>query len=593
MGVTHKLKQEVISFIIDQKKDNPKLGCREIAEITSDKFLIKISKSSVNSIIKNSNLSNSVGRPNKILDDKNKKFQIPSVKKQQISKELHKIPLPIIKASKNEEISELSNKKSLKSEMDNSPKIIIETEKILKEPEKLNFPINSGATKKMTNLEYNGNTANTININSKFAGLIFLKLVFWENVGEEFLGNLLQSYNSGIDKNLFDKKCNISFIYTILDIYQKNSDIDSVLSFMDNIENINIDLDLINKEIPKEDKLKLLSKVDLELQQLLNQSKMVKLKLKNNKIINLNANITHLVYSEDFVNIKLPLRILLDNLSNFIISNNRPLLLLNPIKEGVLSTSLFDLILSFECVEGYKIEEISVMGDNDYLLAEFTTIPQIHRKYAFGMLTTTPECDYFTKSAQWVAKEKIMLKSNKDSIWYTITKTDFFNKKIDGLIGEVNVISIWEEEKAEPKIVLITNLEKVHKEFIIQYLEKYYYFENYDNKKNMSNQFEGFMNYNHMKINRLKELFLLINKFMSYYILKNYFQIESAEDDAKSLLSNIYEIKGTLNLLNSYVNIKLDINESDFNYKIVKNAIDIVNQRNIKDYLGRYIKISF
>lgn len=586
MGVTHKLKEEVISFIIDQKRGNPKLGCREIAEIASDKFLIKISKSSVNSIIKNLNLSNSVGRPNKILDDKNKKFQIPSEKKQQISKELHKIPLPITKNSKNEEISELSNKKSLISELDKSQKMIVETEKILKNP------INLSATKKMANLELNGKTPHTTNINFKFAGLIFLKLVFWESMGEEFLGDLLQSYNSGLDKNLFDKKCNVSFIYAILDIYQKNNDIDCVLNFMDNIENINIDLDFIQKEIPKEDKLRLLTRVDLELQQLLNQSKMVTLKLKNNKIINLNANITHLVYSEDFVNIRLPLRLLLENLSDFIISNNRPLLLLNPIKEGVLSTSLFDLISSFEGVDGYKIEEIGVMGENDNLLAEFTTIPQIHRKYAFGMLATTPDCGYMTKSAQWAAKEKIERASSNDPIWYTITKTDFLNKKIDGLIGEVNVISIWEEEKAEPKIVIITNVEISHKELIIRYLEKFYFFESYDYKRNMSSQFEDFMIYNHMKVNNLKEVFLLINKFISSYIFENYFQIGDVACDANSLLSDIYKTSGVLSLFDSYVNIKLDINESDFHYKMVKNAINIVNQRNIKDYLGRYIEIS-
>ena len=100
------------------------------------------------------------------------------------------------------------------------------------------------------------------------------------------------------------------------------------------------------------------------------------------------------------------------------------------------------------------------------------------------------------------------------------------------------------------------------------------------------------MNYNHLNINKLKELFLLINKFISYYVFKNYFQIENTEDCANSLLSNIYETRGVLSLLNSYVNIKLDINESDIHYKIVKNAINIVNQRNIRDYLGRYIKIT-
>lgn len=591
MGVTHKLKQEVIDFIIDQKRDNPKCGCREIAEITSDKFSIKISKSSINSIIKSSNLSNSVGRPNKILDDKNKKFQIPSEKKQQISKELHKIPLPIIKNSKNDEILKLSNKKSLLSEPDNIQKVISKTEKILKTSDKLNLPENPSpsATKNTINSDLNGINQNTINKNVKYAGLIFLKLAFWENMEEEFLGTLFQSYNSGIDKNLFDKTCNAGFIYAILDIYQKNNDIDSVLKFIDNIENINIDPSLVNKEIIKDDKLKLLTKVDLELQQLLNQSKMVSLKLKNNKLINLNASFTHLVYSEQFTNILLPLRSLLDNLSNFIIGNNRPLLLLNPIKDGQLTTSLLDIVSAFECIEGYKIEEISVAGDHGNLLADFSTIPQIHRKYAFGMLTNNPDCEYIIKSAQWTSKENIVIEAGKTPIWYTTTKTDFFNRKINGFNRDLNVLTIWEKEETDPKFVIVTNLEKNYKELIINYLGKFYY---YENKKIISNQFKDVIIYNQLKINNLKDLFLIINKFISNYIFKNYFQIENETVNVKHSFIDIYEIKGTLNISKTYVNIVLNIDENDPNYKIVKNAINVVNQRNINDYLGRNIQIS-
>ena len=57
MGVVHKLTDEVIAFIVQQKQSNPKISCRSLAQITSSKFQMDVSKSSINTILKNSNLS--------------------------------------------------------------------------------------------------------------------------------------------------------------------------------------------------------------------------------------------------------------------------------------------------------------------------------------------------------------------------------------------------------------------------------------------------------------------------------------------------------------------------------------------------------
>ncbi|MCK9430723.1 MAG: hypothetical protein M0R17_12100, partial [Candidatus Omnitrophica bacterium] len=62
MGVIHKLKPEVLSFIIENKKNNPSLSCRSLTLLISEKLKIKVSKSSINAIFKENNLSMPIGR---------------------------------------------------------------------------------------------------------------------------------------------------------------------------------------------------------------------------------------------------------------------------------------------------------------------------------------------------------------------------------------------------------------------------------------------------------------------------------------------------------------------------------------------------
>jgi hypothetical protein len=62
MGVTYKLKPEVKEFILEQKKLNPALGCRSLTALVENKFQVKLSKSSINAIIKGAGMSMPVGR---------------------------------------------------------------------------------------------------------------------------------------------------------------------------------------------------------------------------------------------------------------------------------------------------------------------------------------------------------------------------------------------------------------------------------------------------------------------------------------------------------------------------------------------------
>ena len=52
MGIVHKLKPEVLNFILENKQKDPALSCRNLTQLILDKLQIKVSKSSINAIFK-------------------------------------------------------------------------------------------------------------------------------------------------------------------------------------------------------------------------------------------------------------------------------------------------------------------------------------------------------------------------------------------------------------------------------------------------------------------------------------------------------------------------------------------------------------
>ncbi|MBP7215874.1 MAG: hypothetical protein KBA46_01170 [Candidatus Omnitrophica bacterium] len=62
MGVIHKLKPEIIEFIIAEKRANKTISCRGLEKTVYNRFNIKVSKSSINQIFKVSGLSLPIGR---------------------------------------------------------------------------------------------------------------------------------------------------------------------------------------------------------------------------------------------------------------------------------------------------------------------------------------------------------------------------------------------------------------------------------------------------------------------------------------------------------------------------------------------------
>ena len=87
MGVTYKLKEEVVHFIVSQRQSNPLASCRQLAESASQKFDVHLSKSSVHDVLKESGITTPRGRKPR------DKFEIPQEKKKQIQVSLSQIKL--------------------------------------------------------------------------------------------------------------------------------------------------------------------------------------------------------------------------------------------------------------------------------------------------------------------------------------------------------------------------------------------------------------------------------------------------------------------------------------------------------------------
>jgi len=109
MGYIYKLRPKVKEFLLKEKRANPRLSSRELTELVEDKFQLKLSKSSINDVIKTTGLSMSVGRRVK----KKRRAAVSSPKPVSVEKapqapKTAPLPQPIIETPKPIEINRLT-----------------------------------------------------------------------------------------------------------------------------------------------------------------------------------------------------------------------------------------------------------------------------------------------------------------------------------------------------------------------------------------------------------------------------------------------------------------------------------------------------
>ncbi|MDP8213454.1 MAG: hypothetical protein P9X22_09260 [Candidatus Zapsychrus exili] len=274
MGVIYKFKQEVIDFILSQKKENSVLSCRKLADIVSKKFSLVVSKSSINTILKKAQLSSSVGRR---ATKSEKGFKIPEAKKMQIQENLRQVGLDLSgKDQKDEKMVQSSALESDQVKILDSERLAASIESLIQEPseesqesvishqpepeldndleakeefislqkdifeqdiekveshqekeviEEIDEDVDIGDVERKYNdfLDYVGHLRSqkkSLSFLSRFEGMgaIFLKILQWEFDSEAFFRDFLKNKINGVLLDGFEKVCDAFLCFKLLGI---------------------------------------------------------------------------------------------------------------------------------------------------------------------------------------------------------------------------------------------------------------------------------------------------------------------------------------------------------------------------------------
>lgn len=186
MGVVHKLRDDVVDFILAQKKERPDISVRKLSAVVLKEFQIVVSKSSVSSVLKNANLNSPIGRHGSSVDQERgfvKKpagtFKIPEQKKKQIfASSKPSLPPPPAKSAK------------IEHKVEAKLPVIIKPLPV-KDEEKKPAPVMSNLVPEAKILP------EAVKSSFENVGMIFLKAAEWDLAGGSVLAKILKDELGG------------------------------------------------------------------------------------------------------------------------------------------------------------------------------------------------------------------------------------------------------------------------------------------------------------------------------------------------------------------------------------------------------------
>jgi len=438
MGVVYKLTDEVIDFVIQQKKEMPKISVRKLAELTSRTFDINVSKSSVNTILKDSSLSSPVGR--RIgASVKHKGYKIPEQRKEQIFSAPPKPKKEKIPAPATPKIAEAPKKESVRSEVA-KPHRLDKNEMSTQKPA---IPAAPAASLKVSGerVRYDG------------MGSIFLKAAEWDLSGKSLLGGLFEEHIQGYSTADIHA---LSEILLYLEIFgvQRLEDLANykgqglwALSGVSSRLDYHVVTEMV-KGIMNVPGFSL--KVANEIPQILSEIGSVELVLEDDESFFVDAQFSTLWPENVHSGAVSPHFKLLSSLSTKIIHNVDPLILCSAPGQTGFSPELTLLIESFAFKNGRSLRRVNLYDESGVQMAQFTAIPQKRRHFILGAWPWHKEFELFKK--RLISSPRRYL---RDALHAKVSfqEVDLSASTWAGLNG----FAVYEGEDAEPAVIVLSN----------------------------------------------------------------------------------------------------------------------------------------
>ncbi len=574
MGVVYKLKKEIVDFIINEKKLNPSLGCRNLVGLVEAKFQTKISKSAINEVIKSAQLSSSIGRRPLVIRNHLK-----------VSKTLsfpNAFPPKIV-----------------------GPSSLREEEAFLKSSQ------DKGVL-------FDG------------AGCFFLKAAQWELFRRPMLGKMISKYVSPELINGADILMEVLLFLPMFGIQLseitagRDSGLWAIHGLTQSIKGDKF-LSLVNGLQDKKDFSLRLSN---EIPQIFSEAVYSKIVLEDQTELVLDAQCRNLrSIKERLVYYSSPIEKSLERLIGNIIANGRPAIIKNISTEIVgaqddygFSPSVYQWISAFENMPGKRMVKAAILNEHGEEISTFSAIPFKRRFFIMGSYSKISRSLSFPNALVGNPDETIIRPPTKtfggDSLGITsITVQDetlefceesFLVKKNSILTKDLRLRAIFikkPDSKDQGLGVLLTNIPKSAQssaEVISEYLKEWpiktFGDDNFGIGSNIEDSEADKDFYNDTKIsfnpeeipnlwNNLGAILLGFNKYCQrHFFPKNY-----ARMDISVLKERFYQLEGYLKKGSGCLEVTLILPQGYAYRPDLEHAVRKLNEFQIKNYAGQTV----
>ncbi len=561
MGVTYKLKDEVVEFILLQKRDHPQISCRKLVEIVQNRFQVPVSKSSINSVLKSAHLSSPVGR-RAVLAKKEKKFKIPSEKK-----------LGSLSGSK---IAGFIGEETRKPE---ERSLIAAPDK----PEDL----------------------------TEGMGNIFLKAAQWDLFGKSILGECFKGQFQSLkslkadqagDILLFCKAFGVNSAEQLRDYRGKG------LWELNGLRERPSEYDLITMGIAANDFKKQDCKTLKEIPFLFTEVAYLRIILEDRSEIFIDGHFTSIWPKRPEMNLSWPIDKVVKFLSTYLIANREPFIPKNILVKDGFPKEMAGFLLAGENLDGKRMEKISLYNQNDEELAGFSSIPRKTRGIISAVYSDQIELNKVLKEKNSASphswKHPV---SGEDFYWIEVNSSLF--PEISNKVFSLNrCILISRNDPAEvPYLGLVTNLSKEDipgAEIITRFYQRWgnvfeeatscqEIFDVYQTKEAQSQcvltspgSLEGQQGFYAVTQEILKAL--------GDYCITHYFIYGYNRENNYSFLEDLQRLKGKILYLNQSIQIKLEPSScKTISSKEFKLARKVFNEEFVFNEDGKNVSLNY
>ncbi|MCA9406803.1 MAG: helix-turn-helix domain-containing protein [Candidatus Omnitrophica bacterium] len=567
MGVTHKLSQEVIDFIIARKKESPRIGVRKLADLVGEKFQIKISKSSVNNVLKEAHLSSSVGRRAQGT------FKIPREKKEQLFVPQKK-PEPPKKVDKSEQI-----KKEL--EKLNKPM------SLMKDPAKPSAGSSAPAGQKpAAKVDEKLNDVKRQKLS--WAGFVFLKAAQWEIFERSSLGQLLTPYIGKDQPDKISEACLYLRLLNIVSDEDIQDPADNAIWYFSGLPS-DTTVSCVSEWTQKGE---VSQKLLFEALRLQNEMKMgvrtFCAVLRDKTTVSFDATLTRLRTNTDKGS-ELPIDRAMGALSKRLVVNRQPLIFFFQDEAMFESPDLQRAVRCFDYGVDKHISQIKALDGQGRELAEFSIIPNKRRLFVVGLPSPTGKTLKEIRNAiKWAKKQKLSFPALKKAYYFSELKASEATTLFAGRDTAYRLFALWPEKgkrpgdfaEAPPAALVITNILRAKDtEIVSEFILRWPGLEPADHR-GMESSLKESQNLSQQIVRDFSGLLDGFGRELQEYCLTHY-GLKAFGANSQELAERVYRLPGTAVEDDRFLVVELEIGQEYPYIDQIQNTVKMFNERMI------------